>query len=171
MTEVASRTYADFVLPPRVVTKIDVSRLVSELEKVDNDLTATALRAEKGGSAVTAPALSQNMTDFLAQNELKIEDGKVRSDLIKELHQLKDKVPVIHMTFAVTADPETLQQLVLWIRTNIDPHTVIEVGLQPSLVAGVYLRTPNHVHDLSLRQMLKAGRGKLAEELGALRGQ
>lgn len=171
MTDVAPKAYADLTLPPSVVTRIDVSHLVNELEKVDNDLTTAAVRAEKGGPAVPESVLSQQMTDFLAQNELKIDDGKVRSDLIKELRLLKDKVPVIHMTFAVTADPETLQQLALWIRTNVDPRAVIEVGLQPSLVAGVYLRTPNHVHDLSLRQMLKTGRGKLAEELGALRGQ
>jgi F0F1-type ATP synthase delta subunit len=75
------------------------------------------------------------------------------------------------MTFAVTADPESLQQLALWLRTTINPQAVIAVGLQPSLVAGVYLRTPNHVHDLSLRAMLKNGRGLLVEELGALRGR
>jgi F0F1-type ATP synthase delta subunit len=74
------------------------------------------------------------------------------------------------MTFAVTADPESLQQLAQWARTTIDPHAVIAVGLQPGLVAGVYLRTPNHVHDFSLRAMLKSSRGKLVEELGALRG-
>jgi hypothetical protein len=171
MTEVLAKTFADFVLPASVVTKIDVSRLVTELERVDNDLTTAAVRAEKGGPAVAAPVLSQQMTDFLTQNQLNIENSKDRMDLIKQLRLLKDAVPIIHMTFAVTADPESLQQLALWLRTTINPQAVIAVGLQPSLVAGVYLRTPNHVHDLSLRAMLKNGRGLLVEELGALRGR
>jgi F0F1-type ATP synthase delta subunit len=153
-----------------VITRLDVSHLVDELERVDNDLTTATIRASTGGPAVVQPAFTQQMIDFLAQNELKIDDTRQRGDLIKELRLLKDSVPTIHMTFAVTADPHSLQELAQWIRTNVDPRAVIAVGLQPSLVAGVYLRTPNHVHDLSLRQMLKAGRGKLVEELGALRG-
>jgi F0F1-type ATP synthase delta subunit len=171
MTDVAVKTFTDFVLPASVVTKIDVSRLVSELEKVDNDLTTAAVRAEKGGPAVVTPVLSQQMADFLAQNQLNIEASKDRMDLVKQLRLLKDAAPIIHMTFAVTADPESLQQLAQWLRETINPQAVIAVGLQPSLVAGVYLRTPNHVHDLSLRAMLKKGRGQLVEELGALRGR
>lgn len=171
MTDTPIKTHTDFLLPASVVTKIDVSRLVTELEKVDNTLTTEAVRAEKGGPAVTQPALSQQLTDFLTQNELNLDDSVQRANLIKETRLLKDTVPVVHMTFAVSADPESLQKLAQWFRTSIDPRVVIAVGLQPALVAGVYLRTPNHVHDLSLRQMLKAGRGKLVEELGTLRGR
>ena len=171
MTDAIVKTHTEFALPSSVATKIDVSRLVAELEKVDNTLTSAAVHAEKGGPEVAAPVLSQQLTDFLAQNELQIDKGQERTRLVKELRLLKDSVPVIHMTFAVTADPESLQQLVQWIRTSLDPRAVIAVGLQPGLIAGVYVRTPNHVHDLSLRQMLKAGRSKLVEELGALRGK
>lgn len=170
MSDAVVKTATDFVLPTSVITKIDVSRLVTELERVDNDLTTAEVRAQSGEAAVTQPMLTQQMTDFLAQNELKIGDGQGRSGLIKELRALKDTAPIIHMTFAVNADPESLEKLVQWLRTSIDPRAVIEVGLQPGLVAGVYVRTPNHVHDLSLRQMLQAGRSKLVEELGALRG-
>lgn len=170
MSDAVAKTSADFVLPASVVTKIDVSRLVSELERIDNDLTTAEVRAQAGGAEITQPTFTQQLTDFLTQNELKIDNSQVRSDLIKELRLLKDSAPVIHMTFAVNADPESLEQLVQWFRSSVDPRAVISVGLQPGLVAGVYVRTPNHVHDLSLRQMLTAGRGKLVEELGALRG-
>lgn len=171
MTDTVVKSAADFVLPASIVTKIDVSRLVAELERVDNELTTAAVRADQGGPVTAQPALSQQMSDFLTQNDLHIENSGERTRVMNELRILKDAVPVIHMTFAVNADPESLQQLALWFRTSINPHAVIAVGLQPGLVAGVYLRTPNHVHDLSLRQMLKAGRGKLVEELGALRGR
>lgn len=171
MTKEAVKTSVDFTLPSSIVTKIDLSRVVTELENVDNTMTTALVRAEKGGPAVAAPVLSQQLTDFLNQNELKLDNAGDRSDLIKNLRKLKDAVPVIHMTFAVTADPESLQQLVHWLRTEVDARAVIEVGLQPSLIAGVYVRTPNHVHDLSLRQMLRSSRGMLVEELGALRGK
>lgn len=170
MNETVSKTYADFVLPPSVVSKIDVSRLVSEVERVDNELTEATVRAKTGSPEQIQPVLSEQLTDFFAQNQLAFGGSQERSELIKQLRLLKDKVPVIHMTFAVTADRESLQQLALWLRSSVHPQVVISVGLQPALVAGVYLRTPNHVHDLSLRAMLSQSRDVLVKELGALRG-
>jgi F0F1-type ATP synthase delta subunit len=74
------------------------------------------------------------------------------------------------MTFAVEADRESLMQLAQWVRETVHPQAVIAVGLQPGLIAGVYLRTPNHVHDLSLRAALDGGHEILVNDLEALRG-
>jgi len=166
-------TQTEFVLPPSIVTKTDVSRLVTEIEKVDNQLTTAEVHAKVGASTEEEPLVSQRLADFLTQNQLTLSgntSGNDRSVLIKKLRQMKDNLPVIHMTFAVEADQESLAQLVQWLRTSIHPHAVIAVGLQPALIAGVYLRTPNHVHDLSLRAQLKGGHDLLIKELEAFRG-
>jgi F0F1-type ATP synthase delta subunit len=76
----------------------------------------------------------------------------------EELVKLKDKAPVIHMTFAVPADTEVLQELVAWARTNAHPQSLLSIGMQPSLIGGAYIRTPNHVHDFSMRSMLESKR-------------
>jgi F0F1-type ATP synthase delta subunit len=91
-------------------------------------------------------------------------------DLIQHLRKLKDSVPIIHMTFATQADRDSLQQLAQWLRTEVHPQAVIGVGLQPALVAGVYVRTPNHIHDLTIRGKLESSRGVLVQELEALSG-
>lgn len=169
MSELAVKTYTAFVLPPSVVTKRDVSRLVDEVERVDNSLTTSSVRAKTGIAEQINVVLSDVLKEFLIQNQLTLKSSRERTDLIKQLRQLKDTVPVIHMTFAVTADPESLQQLVAWLRTSIHRQAVISVGLQPALIAGVYLRTPNHVHDLSLRAMLEGSQGILIKELETLR--
>ena len=170
MTQAAVKTHENFVLPSNVVTKIDMSRLVSEAERVDNDMTATAVRAKTGSQEQTQPMLSDQFNDFLNKNNLKLESSSERSTIIKELRKLKNSAPVLHMTFAVTADLESLQKLTEWVRTTVHPQAVIAVGIQPALVAGVYLRTPNHVHDLSMRSALEGRHGLLVEELEALRG-
>lgn len=170
MNEAKIKTYTDYVLPPSVVSKLDVSRLVTELEKVDSEMTSAAVRAKSGVTADTKPVLSEQLSQFLTQNELQIQESKIRSELVKQLRLLKDKVPTIHMTFAVTADRESLQQLALWLRTSVHPQAVISVGLQPGLVAGVYLRTPNHIHDLSLKAKLAGSRDILIKEVEALHG-
>lgn len=169
MSRAELKTFNDFSLPASVVSRIDVSRLVAEAERLDNAMTAAAVRKKIGSDAATLPAMSQQLSEFLQMNDIKLEESKARSVLIKQLRALKDKVPVIHMTFAVETDVESLQQLTAWLRQSIHPQAVVDVGLQPGLVAGVYLRTPNHVHDLSLRGKLQGSRDLLVKELGALR--
>jgi F0F1-type ATP synthase delta subunit len=170
MSAVEVISFARFVLPATVVTKADVSRLVTELETVDNDLTAASVRAKAGTTTSSHPVLSDQLDTFLEQNKLALGQGRDRTTLIQQLRLLKEKVPVIHMTFAVPADGESLHQLVEWIRASVHPQAVLEVGMQPGLVAGVYLRTPNLVHDLSLRHAFEGKQEALKQALGALRG-
>lgn len=171
MTEdTKSKTYADYQLPPSVVTRVDVARLVREVEWVDNELTTALVRSKAGVQQPAQPVISGALEDFLRQNKLSLEEAQKRAHVLKQLRKLKDSAPVMHMTFAVNADRESLQELAAWLRSSIHPQALISVGLQPALVAGVYLRTPNHVHDFSMRAALGKSRGLLTKELGALRG-
>lgn len=168
MTETQENT--GFVLPPSIVTKVDLSRVVSEFEQVDNELTTASVRERTGGGTIDQPRMSEQLSDFLAQNQLDMADSQARSEFIKRLRQLKDTVPVLHMTFSASADGESLRKLSAWVRGSVHPQAVIAVGLQPALIGGVYVRTPNHVMDLSLRARLKGNRELITKELEALRG-
>lgn len=171
MTEdTKAKTHTDYLLPPSVVTRVDIARLVREVEWVDNELTTAMVRTKAGVQQPAQPVISSALEDFLRLNKLSLTETQKRTHVLKQLRQLKDSAPVIHMTFAVTADRESLQELAAWLRGSVHPQAVVAVGLQPALVAGVYLRTPNHVHDFSMRAALGKSRGILAKELGALRG-
>lgn len=170
MTETALKPYTELVLPASVVTRVDIARLSRELEQVDSDATAIKARASAGVQSQPHITLSDQLTEFVQQNAINLNDAHTRSGLIKQLRVLKEKAPVIHMTFSVTADRDSLQSLAQWLRTNVHRQAVLSVGLQPALVAGVYLRTPNHVHDLSLRALLKGKHGALLAELEATSG-
>ncbi len=166
MSQDETLSYTTLGLPPVVATKVDVARMVSDLERVDAELTTAEIR---GGDYAT-PAMSEQLHEFLSQNAVTLDNSQHRTDLLKEVRKLKDNAPVIHMTFAVAADPESLQQLVAWTRQSVHPQAVIEVGLQPALIAGVHVRTTNHIQDLSMRGALKGGHAILIKELEALRG-
>lgn len=168
-----TKTYEDYVLPPSVVSKVDVSRMVSDLERVDNELTTSSVREKTGATtaATAQPVVSEQLKDFLTLNQIQIGDSKSRSALLKQMHLLKDRLPVVHMTFASPADPESLQQLAGWLRQSVHKQAVIMDGIQPSLVGGVYLRLPNKVKDLSLRAKLKGGHDLLVKELEAISGK
>lgn len=171
-TTTSDYSYSDFILPPSTVSKIDVARLLHEVEWIDNELTTKSVRSKAGSSNHVEPILSEQLADFLEQNKLTLLDmvSRERGYLIKQLRLLKDAAPVVHMTFASQADSESLANLTAWLRESVHPQAVIMAGLQPALVAGVYLRTPNRVFDLSLRSQLEGGHGTLVKELEALRG-
>lgn len=167
----ASDTAVTYTLPSSVVTKLDVAHLLSEMERIDGELTTASVRAKAGAQQEPAPVLSEALREFLTSNGVQLKTSQDRAQLIKQLRSLKDTVPVIHMTFAVEVDRKSLVKLTEWLRTSIHPQAVIEAGLQPALVAGVYLRTPNRVHDLSLRAALRGSHDVLRKELGALYGR
>lgn len=170
MSDGGNQTVTDFVLPQSVVSKADLSRLVIELERVDNELTTNDVQEHAGVHEHSAPVMSEQLTSFITDNSLSLDDSTARSDLIKRMRKFKDIAPVVHMTFAVTADRESLQQLVAWFREAVHPQVILAVGMQPGLVAGAYVRTPNRVHDMSLRAVLGKNHGVLVEELEHLRG-
>lgn len=168
MSQASDSPVLELILPPSVVSKLDVAHLVSELEAVDGTLTANDVRAKTGVAASPQLAYSPQLSDFLAANQLQIGDSQQRSQLLSRLRQLKSNLPVIHMTFACAADQDSLMKLSAWLRQSVHPQAVIAVGLQPSLIGGVYLRTPNHVRDLSVRAQLSGHRDVLVSELEAL---
>ena len=158
-------------LPSSVVTVRDLARLVTEAEEIDNELTTTTVRAHVSKGVVDQPIMTAAFEDFLSENELDFAESKARTRLVKALRKLKDHAPVIHMTFAVPMDNASLQQIAAWVRQSVHPQAVIEIGVQPSLVAGVYVRTTNKIIDLSARAALRGKRDILLNELEALRAR
>ncbi len=157
-----------YVLPAAVVSRADLARLVREVEQLDNDFEVQKVRDHRDEGHYAMPNISRGLTDFLATNEIKIGDAKERTHLKERLRVLKDKAPIVHVTFATDADPEFLGQLVDWLRTEVHPQSLLSVGLQPSLIGGMYVRTPNHVHDFSLRKIMAGKRDILVRELQGL---
>lgn len=169
MSEQGDHTQSDLVLPSSIATKRDVARLLHELEQIDSALTAAEVKTKVGVTIQGTVGMSDQMTSFLAENHLTLDDHRVRSQLIVRLGHLKDTMPVVHITFASEADNDSLGQLVSWVRQSVHPQAIIAVGLQPDLIGGIYIRTPNRIHDLSTRAQLKDARHLIVEELEAIR--
>ena len=159
--------YQDFKLPVSVANKRDLSHLLRDFERVDNEFTTSKVR-EKVGSSSDSPQLTDIMGDFLQLNQTDFSGDSNRTSLIQELRKLKDSATVVHMTFSGETDPDSLQKIVAWARESLGSQVLVEASVQPSLVAGVYVRTSNKVHDLSLRSRLKQSHGTLVKQLGAL---
>jgi hypothetical protein len=156
-----------FALPATLIGKSELAQLIREVEAIDLDLETQKAR---GATSYQIPAISAMLNDFLTLNKVDIIDPKHRLLFRKQLNIVKKKAPVIHLTFASKADPQSLQELVYWIRVNIYPVALVSVGLQPGLIGGVYIRTPNHVIDLSIRGLLQNKTDVIVKDLQGLIG-
>ena len=149
------------VVPISVITLIDMSRLFRELNDIDEFLVQSAIRTP--GTPMTLPRLSKLLDDMAIANSVNLLDEPQRKSLIKVVANLKDNAPRLHISFSAEPSGKFVIKIAEYIRKNISPIALLQVGLQPTIAAGCILRTPNKQFDLSLRQHLQNSKDKLSE--------
>ena len=78
---------------------------------------------------------------------------------------IRNKSPVIHMSFSTTPNQKFLEKIISWMRQNVSGIIILQIGLQPNIGAGFTLRTTNKYFDFSLRQHLTKQTDILIQEL------
>ena len=145
---------APLKLPPSVVGQADVMRLSRELSALD-DFFVTA-KAQAAGSTSPLPRSTRSLDALAKENGANLLDEKSRHTLAAQLDSVYKEAPNFHISFAVEASPKALEKILGWMRQNIHPQLLLQVGLQPTIAAGCMLRTTNKIFDMSLRSTLNA---------------
>ncbi len=153
-------------IPVRLVTTVDMSRTLRELKKLDDWLHQSELRTP--GKPVKPPKTSASLEEIASLNKVSLLDAKHREQLIAVMSALNDHAPRIHMSVATEPSPKFLEEVIVWLRANINPVLLMEVGLQPNLAAGCSVRTSNKLFDMSLRNRFTESRSKLVESIKAI---
>jgi F0F1-type ATP synthase delta subunit len=149
-------------LPITLVTRQDLIRVHRELQGF-NDLSMQSVM--RHDNPIKYPPISDNLRAIAVDNQIDLRHDKACQKLLDALDQLRSEAPIIRISFPADPSQEILQKLVTWLRKEIDPTIIIQVGLQPTIAAGIVLSTPNHQYDFSLRQHLYKNRDKLVEAL------
>lgn len=159
-----------FSLPIEIVSDSDLNRLVRELKSLnDYFLNATA---RKGGTVIQPPRVTRMLNSIANELQYNLLEESKRQKLIDELKTIGTNAPLMHISFATEPSPKALERILVWLRSNIHPYTLLQVGLRPTIAAGCVLRTPNKVFDMSLRSYLDAQKGYLVELVkGAVQGE
>lgn len=157
------RDPAKLELPTVVFGAADVRRLLRELEDLDDYLIQAAAR--EGGKPTSVPRASRSLDAVASNNGLNLLQADDRQKINSFLNDIYKHAPVIHISFA--SDPSTTftAKIVAWLRSNVHPHALLHVGLQPAITAGCVVRTANKSFDFSLRHYLIDQRSKLVEAL------
>lgn len=153
-------------LPMAVVTPSDVGRLMHEIEVVDNFVRQADLQGS--GEQIQLPQNSRLFDELVSINKLDMHLESDRRQVIQLLEVVRTKAPILHMSFST--DPSTLftGKLMTWLRHQIHPFVLLQIGLQPNIGAGCMLRSTNKYFDFSLRQRFADTRPLL---LAKIRGQ
>jgi hypothetical protein len=154
---------SQMILPIQVTGRVDVGRLLRETQAIDNFLKQAVIR--QPGTPTKMPKTSRLLDDFLANNNLNLLHDDDRSKALNFLLTVRAKAPILHMSFSVDPSPAFTQKLMAWLRQNIHPLVLVQVGLQPNIGAGCVVRSTNKYFDFSLRQHFKKQRALLVDKL------
>jgi len=155
--------HRDLRLPVLVVRPGDLGRLVRELAVIDDRLLQLKLR--QAGSEVKLPKTTQLMDQLIALNGLNLLQVGDRDWLIEALGAIKDHAPVLNISFSVDPSPVFMGKLMTWLRREIHPFVLVNIGLQPNIAAGCVVRTTNQVFDFTLRRNFAQKRDMLRQAL------
>ncbi len=162
----AQKSEGQITLPQQLVSSVDLARITRELEALDDSLHQTALR--KPGHPTKLSRSSITLEDLARLNEVSLTEQAHRTQLIELLHSLQEHTPRIRISLASEPSGTFLQKIAVWLRANVHPTVLLEVGLQPTLSAGCTIRTNNKLFDLSLRHRFEENRGLLIDKIKEL---
>lgn len=152
-----------FQLPNGAVTRADIGRLAREVETIDNFLRAGEIR--QPGTPTQLPKTSKLFEEVVSINRLNMLNEPDRQTLTRFLQKIRVEAPVLHISFSSDPSPIFQQRLITWIRQQMHPQMVLQIGLQPSIGAGCVVRSTNKYFDFSLRQRFKDQRPLLISKL------
>lgn len=148
-------------LPPSVVSQVDIGRLQREITGLNDFFIGAKVRA--AGTSMQLPQLSRPMDLLARENGINLLDSEHRQRLMTQLDSVYKSAPSFHISFAVEPSPKALERILLWLRQNVHPQVLLQVGLQPAIAAGCVLRTTNKVFDMSLRNRLHSQKKVLTQ--------
>jgi hypothetical protein len=151
-------------LPASLTGRSDVARLRRELEALGEYLHQAALRKQTPDS-IKLPKTSRLLDEFVLLNKLDLLHRADHDTTMGLLNDLTTTAPQLHISFSAEPSSAFLAKLMTWLRGNIHPLVLVQVGLQPAIAAGCVVRTRNRQFDLSLGKNFKDQRPLLAAEL------
>ncbi|MEO7364229.1 MAG: hypothetical protein ABIV43_01830 [Candidatus Saccharimonadales bacterium] len=150
-------------LPLQVTSPVDVGRLLRELDSIDSLLSQAALRP--AATEVKLPKTTGLLDQAVELNKLNLSEAGHREKLLVFLRSVKDKAPLLHVSFSADPSTQFIERLMTWLRKEIDPTLMLTVGLQPNIGAGCIVRSTNKHFDFSLRQDFAKKRNLLLEKI------
>lgn len=163
--EANQESLAELKLPVLVFGIVEVRRLKRELEALDEFIHQAEIR--DSGKQASLPRVSRLLDALAGDNNLNLLQVETRNLLKDFLTSIEQTAPTITISFASDPSASFTAKIVTWLRGNIHPQALLQIGLQPTIAAGCVVRTANKSFDFSLRERFSEQRPMLLEALDA----
>lgn len=154
------------VLPPVIAGVAELSRVLRDIAQLDDYMIQSAIR--QTGGELSLPALSDLLDELAIVNKLNLKSRADRNELRKFLEDAKQHSPVVYLGLAHKATSDEVAPIIGWMRAELHPTLLVRIGLQPGIIGGCTIRTPNHYYDFSLKQHFEAARKVLISRMRAM---
>lgn len=152
-------------LPLSIAQPVDVALVLHELNIIDEHLNQVAIKSPDKQIHVKTSA---KLTELISLNNIELTNEAERTRIIKYLNELHLNAPTINISFGSEASEPFIQKITQWFREQVDPESLIIIGLEPSIGIGSIVRTTNKVFDFSLKNQLKSTRNQLLDRIKQL---
>lgn len=139
-------------LPMSIYSPVDINRLIRELDDLENQIMQEQMHSKN--SKPTLPKVSHQLSSLAEANKVDLSQRPHRQTLQEALKTIKQKAPVVHISFSSEPPASFMEKITTWFRQKTNPYVLLTVGLQPSIAVGCVVRTPNKQFDLSLGKSL-----------------
>lgn len=153
----------DLSIPTTVIGVVDVGRLLREVDALENFMDQATIR--QPGSSMQLPKTSRLLDEIVQLNKLNMLQQVDRHRLHVFLTAVKQRAPVLHISFSADPSPYFMKKFITHLRDKISPVVLVQVGLQPNIGAGCVVRSTNKYFDFSLREDLKSKKDVLMRSL------
>jgi len=152
-------------LPTLLFGVVEVRRVQRELEALEELVQQSALRNKADNQATAVPQVSRLLNALATENHKDLLQAADRAELMVFLKNVIEHAPSLHISFATDPSAGFTAKIVAWLRVNVHPLVLVQLGLQPSIAAGCVVRTTNKVFDLSLRDAFTKQKSLLLQSL------
>jgi F0F1-type ATP synthase delta subunit len=80
---------------------------------------------------------------------------KHQKDYLKKLEAELEKIKIVRLTLAFDPTEEFLDKITDWIQKNVGQGYVLEVNIEPAIIAGARIEFEGKFFDFSLQKSLK----------------
>jgi len=151
------------VFTNEVISRVDLGRLRRELSAIDDFIIQAKVR--KSGQQLNLPRTGIDLEELARSNRLNLLVDGDRQSLKTSLTKLYSHAPLLHISFATEPSAVFLKKLIAWLRSEIHPNILLQIGLQPSIAAGCTVQSNSRYFDFSMRQHFEKNRNLLYKEL------
>lgn len=165
----ASENIVNLQLPSSMVGLDEIGQVLREIDLIEGQLMQQRIyKDEMHNSTTKVLSVSDLLSELAATNRLDLDDNTTLSKLKNVLSDVKKHAPVVHMGLARESTKVELKPVIDWMRSNIHPNVLLNIGLRPDIIGGCTIRTANHYYDFSLKNYFETARIELLTKIKAL---